>query len=124
MSPTDPFRRSPRALARLPRLVRLYIFNCLVGFTLAGVFTASILWLNVANIGHLVTHVSGGWLAALVFFMLNGIVFAGVQTGIVIMSMDYPGQSNGPRGRRQLRLRARAQSGAPIRVEATARGAR
>jgi len=101
MSPTDPFRSFPPALARLPRLIRLYIFNCLVGFALAAVFTGLILWFNVANIGHLVMHVSGGWLAALVFFVLNGIVFAGVQTGIVIMSMDYPGQPKDKGGHRQ-----------------------
>lgn len=103
MSPTDPFRSFPPALARLPRLIRLYIFNCLVGFGLAGVFTGLILWFNVANIGHLVIHVSGGWLAVVVFFVLNGIVFAGVQTGIVIMTMAYPGAPTGKGGRRAAR---------------------
>lgn len=101
MSATDPFRSFPPQIARLPRLVRLYIFNCLIGFGLAACFTVLILWLNVANIGHLVTHVNGGWLAALVFFVLNGIVFAGVQTGIVIMSMEYPGQPTDKGGRRR-----------------------
>lgn len=89
MSITDPFRRNPRFLARLPRIVRLYIFNCLIGFTLSGIFTAAILYWNVAGIGHLVAAVPEGKLALLVFFMLNGIVFSGVQTGVVIMSMDY-----------------------------------
>lgn len=121
MSPTNPFRRSPRALARLPRIVRLYIFHCLVGFALAGVFTASVLWLNIANIGHLVTHVSGGWLAAVVFFVLNGIVFAGVQTSIVIMSMDYPGKPDDPKGSQRRTWRADVQPGMPIRVEAGTR---
>ncbi|MEM9910987.1 MAG: hypothetical protein AAF922_09405 [Pseudomonadota bacterium] len=101
MSATDPFRSFPPALARLPRLVRLYIFNCMIGFMLAGCFTGLILWFNVANIGYLVTHVAGGWLAALVFFVLNGIVFSGVQTGIVIMSMDYPGEPKDKGGHRQ-----------------------
>ncbi|MEM6579263.1 MAG: hypothetical protein AAF678_12300 [Pseudomonadota bacterium] len=100
MSATDPFRSYPPVLARLPRLIRLYIFNCLVGFGLAACFTGLILWFNVANIGHLVMHVTGGWLAVVVFFVLNGIVFAGVQTGIVIMSMDYPGQPKDGGGRR------------------------
>ena len=71
----------------LPRIVRLYIASCLTGFALSAVFTALILWFNVANIAHLVTHVDGGWLAAVVFFMLNGIVFAGVQTSIAIMAL-------------------------------------
>lgn len=89
MSITDPFRRNPRFLAQLPRVVRLYIFNCLIGFTLSGIFTAAIVWWNIAGIGHLVASVPEGKLALLVFFMLNGIVFSGVQTGIVIMTMDY-----------------------------------
>lgn len=84
---TNPFQVHPRSLAKLPRIVRLYIFHCCIGFTISGVFTAAILSANVANIGHLVTSVDGGMLAAVVFFVLNGIVFAGVQTGIVIMSL-------------------------------------
>jgi len=98
---TNPFRRRPARLAVLPRIVRLYILNAVLGFGLSAVFTAAILWLNVANIGHLVTHVSGGWLAALVFFVLNGIVFAGVQTAIVVMSIgasDQTGGTRAPRG--------------------------
>jgi len=84
---TNPFQHRPRFLAAQPRLIRLYVFHCIIGFALSGVFTGLILWSNTANIGHLVTHVEGGWLAAFVFFVLNGIVFAGVQTGIVIMSL-------------------------------------
>lgn len=89
MMTTNPFRRFPRCLARLPRVVRVCILNCVLGFVLSGVFTALVLWFDVAGIGHLVRHVPGGGLALLVFFVLNGIVFAGVQTGIVIMSMPY-----------------------------------
>ncbi len=98
MSVTNPFRRHPRFLARLPRIVRLYVLNCLIGFSLSGLFTGAILWFNVAGIGHLVQNVSGGWLAALVFFTLNGIVFAGVQTGIVVWSMDYDDDDHRDRG--------------------------
>ena len=70
--------------------VRLYIFHCFIGYLLSAVFTALIIGFDVAGVGHLVTSVEGGWLAALVFFLLNGIVFAGVQFGIVLMSMPYP----------------------------------
>lgn len=94
---TNPFRQRPAALARLPRLIRLYIFHCIIGFALAGVFTALVLWVNVANIGHLVATVEGGWFAAGIFFVLNGIVFAGVQTGIVIMTLDDDTPGGGTR---------------------------
>lgn len=110
MDITNPFRTRPAVLARLPRIVRLYILNCLFGFALAGVFTAAVVWLNIANIGHLVTHAPGGFLALAVFFVLNGIVFAGVQTGIVIMTISYDDTPKPPRGRRQ-----------PVAVPATQR---
>ena len=98
MHSTNPFRHRPRAISTLPRVVRLYILHCLIGFALAAIFTGLILGFDVAGIGHLVTHVSGGWLAAFVFFVLNGIVFAGVQTGIVIMMMDYDDTPKPPKG--------------------------
>ena len=97
---TNPFRRRPARLARLPRVVRLYILNTLIGFALSGCFTGAILYFNTAIIAHLVMNVSGGWLAALVFFVLNGIVFAGVQSAIVIMSIgtdDPSGARRAPR---------------------------
>ncbi|MEO0938945.1 MAG: hypothetical protein AAFY38_12400 [Pseudomonadota bacterium] len=98
---TNPFRRRPARLAGLPRIVRLYILNAGIGFVLSAIFTAAVLYLNIANIGHLVASVSGGWLAALVFFVLNGIVFASVQTGIVIMMI---GSDDGPGGGRKQRI--------------------
>ncbi|MEX0287374.1 MAG: hypothetical protein AB3N23_22430 [Paracoccaceae bacterium] len=113
MSSTDPFRNYPRTLARLPRVMRLYILHCIVGFALSAVFTSAILWLNVAGIGHLVANVSGGWLAVLVFFTLNGIVFSGVQTAVVLWSMDYDDGTAGGGGR-PIHL------GEPARVRAVA----
>ncbi len=92
---TNPFQNRPRFLAAQPRLIRLYVFHCIIGFALSGVFTGLILWSNTANIGHLVAHVDGGWLAAFVFFVLNGIVFAGVQTGIAIMSLGKDDDQSG-----------------------------
>jgi len=89
MNSTDPFLHRPRLLAQLPRIVRLYVLHTIVGFALSAVFTALVLWFDIVGIGHLVAHVDGGWIAAVVFFVLNGIVFASVQTAIVIMTMDY-----------------------------------
>ncbi|MEM6478438.1 MAG: hypothetical protein AAF841_13650 [Pseudomonadota bacterium] len=106
MNLTDPFKKMPRPIARLPRVVRIYIAGCIAGFTLSAIFTEAILWFNIANIGHLVRTVEGGWLAAFVFFMFNGIVFSGVQTGIVIMSLPYPSDETPPRGRARPALRA------------------
>lgn len=84
----DPFQKRPKGLAALPRLVRVYILHTLIGFAISAVFTALVIAYDVVGIGHLVSNVEGGWLAAAVFFILNGIVFSGVQFGIVVMSMD------------------------------------
>ncbi|MEL7099223.1 MAG: hypothetical protein AAGM84_10385 [Pseudomonadota bacterium] len=111
---TNPFRRRPARLAALPRIVRLYILNAGIGFVLSAVFTAAVLTLNIANIGHLVTHVDGGLLAAVVFFVLNGIVFASVQTGIVVMTL---GSDNGSGGRRA--PRRPTPEPLPVRVTAS-----
>ncbi len=115
MSLTNPFRRHPRALAHLPSIVRLYILNVLIGFALSAVFTGLILSFDVAGLKHLVTHVQGGGLAVLMLFTFNGIVFAGVQTAIVIWSMSYD-RDDGPRKGRSVRL-APALASLPARVD-------
>lgn len=98
MNATDPFAKHPQSIAALPRIVRLYIFHSIVGFALAGIVTGLILYYDFAGIGRLVATVEGGWLAALIFFILNGTVLSGVQTAIVVMSMDYDDDT--PRGPR------------------------
>ncbi len=53
------------------------------------------LWFNVANLGHLVAASSGGYIALVMLFMFNGIVFAGVQFAIAVMRMA-DGGGKGP----------------------------
>lgn len=71
--------------AALPRVVRLYIGQVAVGFALAATFVALLLWLNIAGLGRLILGSGVGWLALLMLWIFNGIVFAGVQFGISIM---------------------------------------
>lgn len=82
----------------MPQLVRMYIRHVLIGYALAAAFTGLLLWTNVGNLWHLVTHTSEGPLAAFLLFMFNGIVFSGVQFGIAIMRMaDDKGSGGKPR---------------------------
>ncbi len=74
----------------MPKLVSLYIRHVLIGFALAALFVVGLLWLNVGNLWHLVTHTAAGPLAVFLLFMFNGIVFSGVQFGIAIMRMAEP----------------------------------
>lgn len=72
----------------MPALVRLYIRHTAIGFGLAFVFVALLLWFDVVGLWHLVTHTEGGWLAAALLVIFNGIVFSGAQFGIAIMGLQ------------------------------------
>jgi len=72
----------------MPRLVRLYIQNCLFGFALSGVFVGLLFWANVGNLWHLVSTSPVGWIAALMLFVFNGIIFAGAQFAFTILRME------------------------------------
>ena len=95
---------------KMPKLVRLYIRQTLIGFVVSAVFVGLLFWFNVANLWHLVTHTDGGVLAAFLLFMFNGIVFSGVQFGISIMRMAER-EDEGPRGG------VREHATVPIRVQ-------
>lgn len=91
----------------MPRLIRVYIQQVLIGFALSGGFVALLLWQNVANLWHLVTHTSAGPLAVFLLWLFSGIVFAGVQFGIRIMTLadnddDRSGGKRLPVGQMQL----------------------
>lgn len=83
----------------MPALVRMYIRHTLIGFVLAAVFVALLFWFDVAGLWHLVTHTEGGWIAAGLLVMFNGIVFSGAQFGIAVMSMAQD-EDGGGSGRR------------------------
>ena len=70
-------------------MIRLYIFNVLIGFALSAVFVAALLWFNVANLWHLIASSDMGIIAVAMLFMFNGIVFAGVQSAIAIMRLGH-----------------------------------
>lgn len=79
----------------MPKLISLYIRNVLFGFVLSGVFVAALMYFNIANLWHLVSSSSMGWVAAVMLFMFNGIVFAGVQFAIAIMRMEKDDEPKG-----------------------------
>lgn len=71
----------------MPRLVRLYIESVVLGFAISAIFTAGLLWLDVAGLGHLILGSDIGWIAALMLVFFNGIVFAAVQFAFRVMGM-------------------------------------
>ncbi len=84
----------------MPRLIKLYIQQCFIGFGLSAVFVAALLWMNVANLWHLVSATDGGALAVFLLWLFNGIVFSGVQFGITIMRMQA--DDTPPRGGKRM----------------------
>ena len=71
----------------MPQLVKFYIRHVVIGFAVAALFVAGLLWFNVANLRHLILTSDIGLMAVLALWVLNGIVFAGVQFAIAVMHM-------------------------------------
>ncbi|MEM1301650.1 MAG: hypothetical protein AAGH17_03625 [Pseudomonadota bacterium] len=99
----------------MPDLIRLYIQQCIIGFILSAIFVVMLFAFNIMNLWHLVTHTQGGWLAAFLLFVFNGIVFSGVQFGIAIMRMkDDDDDDDDDRG-----MMIREYNAVPVRVNET-----
>ncbi len=84
----------------MPKLISLYIRHTIIGFVIAAVFVALLLWFDVVGLRHLVTHTEGGYLAVFLLVMFNGIVFSGVQFGIAVMNLAEPEDKDSDGGRR------------------------
>lgn len=82
----------------MPRLVRLYIRQVLIGFAISATFVALLLWLDIKGLRGLVAGSDAGALAVFMLWFMNGIVFAGVQFAFTIMAMAEPGSNRPPRG--------------------------
>ena len=71
----------------MPRIFRLYLLSALNGFGIALAFVALILIFNVANLRHLILTSDIGVMATVAFWVLNGIVFSGVQFALALSQM-------------------------------------
>lgn len=71
----------------MPKLIALYIRSVAIGFGLAAVFLAGLLWLDVAGLRGLIFGSSMGLVAAGMLWVFNGVVFAGVQFAIAVMKL-------------------------------------
>lgn len=88
--PQDPISDT----AGLPKLIRMYILNVLIGFGISAVFVAGLILFDVGGLRNLLTGSSAGIMAIALMWFANGIVFAGVQFAIAVMRLredDRPG---------------------------------
>ncbi len=81
----------------MPEHIKMILRQAALGGVISAVFVGGLLWFNVVNLWHLVTHTSGGMLALGVFFMLCWITFGSVQIGIRIMMMGEDDDKGGGR---------------------------
>ncbi|MDD9724748.1 hypothetical protein PVV74_04715 [Roseovarius sp. SK2] len=101
----------------MPKLIRMYIVNVAIGFGLAAVFVGMLLWFDIANLWHLVSHSDKGWLAVLLLWVSNGIVFAGVQFGIAVMRMKDDDDDDGPGGGLRQHVMRQDHATIPVRAD-------
>lgn len=99
----------------MPKLIRLYVTHVAIGFGIAAVFVAMLLWFDIANLWHLVSHSDKGLLAVVILWVANGIVFAGVQFAIAVMRMKDDDDDE-PRGGHRQRIMQHDFAVIPVRV--------
>lgn len=103
----------------MPKLIKLYIKNVLIGFAIAAAFVAMLLWFDVMHLRHLVTSSDAGVLAVVVLWFAHGIVFAGVQFAWAVMSLAER-EDSGPRGNAPVRAAQEFRT-VPVPVEDSSR---
>ena len=101
---------------KTPKLIKLYIKSCAIGFVLSAIFVAVMLGFDVMGLGGLVVRSDVGFVAVLMMWILNGVVFAGVQFAYVIMSIADDDDDE-PRGGLRARAPVFLAEPIPIRVE-------
>lgn len=79
----------------MPKHILFLLKHAAIGALAALVFVGLLFWLNVANLWHLVTQTSGGWIAAAVMCVLFVVTFASVQMGRAIMGLGVDEGSAG-----------------------------
>ena len=75
------------SMKNAPDLIKLYIKSCIYGFVLSAIFVALLIWFDVMGLGGLLARSDDALLAVVIMWVLNGIVFAGVQFAIAFMGM-------------------------------------
>ena len=103
----------------MPKLIALYIKSVAIGFALSVVFLGLLLWADIAHLRHLILGSDMGWVAAIMVIVFNGIIFAGVQFGIAVMSMAE--KDDGPKGGLRDYLLPQIDSQIPVPVKAAAK---
>ncbi|TMV83563.1 hypothetical protein FGG78_22650 [Thioclava sp. BHET1] len=79
-------------------LIRLHARTAAIGGALGVLFTAMLLWFNIAGLGIVVLEAKMGWLVALAIWLPAGVMCAVVQS--LISTVRTSDDDEGPRGGR------------------------
>lgn len=104
----------------MPKLIRLYIRNVVIGWVIAAIFVAMLIGFDIAHLRHLVLETQYGWLAGLILWVSNAVVFAGVQFAIAVMRMAE--NDDGPRGGKRQPVRLDQPAMVPAEAPAPRKG--
>ncbi len=88
---------------KTPDLIQLYIKSVAIGFVLSAVFVGLLIGFDVMGLGGLIARSDVGFLAILMIWFFNGLVFSGVQFAFAIMAMSDDDDDD-PRGGRLARV--------------------
>lgn len=99
----------------MPKLIRLYITHAAIGFAIAAAFVGMLLWFDIANLWHLISTSDKGWIAILVLWVSNGVIFGGVQFGIAVMRMKD--DDDDPHGGLREFVMPREEATIPVRAD-------
>ncbi|MEL6169306.1 MAG: hypothetical protein AAFR35_11480 [Pseudomonadota bacterium] len=81
----------------MPAIFRFYVRHSIVGFAVAALFVAAIYATDMFGLWSMVRKSPDAVLVTLIFWVLNGLVFAGVQTGVAVFLMaEHDAPPNGP----------------------------
>lgn len=103
------------SLRRIPVAVRFMVLHGLIGFGLATLFVAALLWADPGGVGQLILKHGGVPVIALLWFF-SGLTLGSVQIGTAVMLKD--GDDDAPRGGRRQRI---ATPPVPVRAGVPAR---
>lgn len=102
-------------LRRLPVAVRFMLLHGLVGFGIAAIFVAAILWADPGGVGSLILR-HGGAPVILLLWFFTGLTFGSVQIGAAVMIHQGAAPPSGRGGGMRLPSLAPRLARAPARA--------
>lgn len=71
----------------MPDILRLFLRNALIGFAVAGLFVALLIYLNVNGLRDMLAGEERVWLAVFLLWFGNATVFGALQIAWAVMAM-------------------------------------